>query len=229
MTKQQRKECNKIIHTASVVAGGVGTGVFGIPWGDKMLITPIQVMMAIKLAKVFDIDLTESTSTIALLTSGVVSTFGRTVAGMAIRRISISECVIKTSTAAAITEVLGWTIANEFDSGNIVEKILLVKDAVEGDNESQQDKHIENDMDVEQLEDSCPQKENGQQRKGILFYPVGSIITLGISSLIIPKLSRKVANSIYKINVKKQNEKDNNWGPEIIKKNKDWRESGNGN
>ena len=69
MTKQQRKECNKIIHTASVVAGGVGTGVFGIPWGDKMLITPIQVMMAIKLAKVFDIDLTESTSTIALLTS----------------------------------------------------------------------------------------------------------------------------------------------------------------
>ena len=157
-----------------------------------MLITPIQVMMAIKLAKVFDIDLTESTSTIALLTSGVVSTFGRTVAGMAIRRISISECVIKTSTAAAITEVLGWTIANEFDSGNIVEKILLVKDAVEGDNESQQDKHIENDMDVEQLEDSCPQKENGQQRKGILFYLVGSIITLGISSLIIPKLSRKL-------------------------------------
>lgn len=202
---------------------------FGIPWGDKMLITPIQVMMAIKLAKVFDIDLTESTSTIALLTSGVVSTFGRTVAGMAIRRISISECVIKTSTAAAITEALGWTIANEFDSGNIVEKILLVKDAVEGDNESQQDKHIENDMDVEQLEDSCPQKENGQQRKGILFYLVGSIITLGISSLIIPKLSRKVANSIYKINVKKQNEKDNDWGPEIIKKNKDWRESGNGN
>ena len=104
-----------------------------------------------------------------------------------------------------------------------------MKEAVEGDNESQQDKHIENDMDVEQLEDSCPQKENGQQRKGILFYLVGSIITLGISSLIIPKLSRKVANSIYKINVKKQNEKDNNWGPEIIKKNKDWRESGNGN
>lgn len=228
MTKQQREECNKIIHTASAAAGGVGTGVFEISWGDKVLITPIQVLMTIKLAKVFDFDLTESTAIITLLTSGVVSTFGRTVAGMAIRRIPISENVIKISTAAVITEVLGWTIANEFDSGNIVEKILLVKDAIDGDNESQQDKLIENDSEMEQLDDSYSQKESNQKGKGLLFYLVGSIATLGISSLVIPKLSKKIANSIYKADVKRRNIKDNYEGLNFIKKNKGWGERSNG-
>ena len=70
MTEKQKKNCNKIIHAASVAAGGAGAGFAQIPGGDRILITPIQLAMAMELAKVFDINLTESTAT-SLLTSGI--------------------------------------------------------------------------------------------------------------------------------------------------------------
>lgn len=130
MTAKQKKECNKIIHTASVAAGGAGAGLAQIPGGDRMLITPIQVMMTIKLAKVFGVNLTESAAT-ALLTSGAVSSLGRAVASAIIGRVPILGNIVNAATAATITEALGWAVAKEFDCGEIVNKLLLVKDAVE--------------------------------------------------------------------------------------------------
>jgi len=45
---------------------------------------------------------------------------------------------------------------------------------------------------------------------------------LGTASFVIPKVSRKIVNSTYKVGVKKQNEKeDDDWGIEMIKKAKD--------
>ena len=54
-----KKKCHAIIHTASVAAGGVGTGLAQIPLADNVVITPIQITMIISLAAVFDIRLTE--------------------------------------------------------------------------------------------------------------------------------------------------------------------------
>lgn len=57
MTEKQKKKCNKIIHAASMAAGVAGAGFAQIPGGDRILITPIQLAMAMELAKVFDINL----------------------------------------------------------------------------------------------------------------------------------------------------------------------------
>ena len=130
MTGIQKKECNKIIHIASVVAGGAGAGLAQIPGGDRMLITPIQVTMTVKLAKIFGVNLSESAAT-ALLTSGAVSSLGRAVAGAIVGRVPILGNIVNAATAAVITEALGWAVAREFDCGEIIDKLLLVKDAME--------------------------------------------------------------------------------------------------
>ena len=50
---EQKKKCQKIIHTASVAAGGAGTGLSQIPLADTAVITPIQITMIISLAEEF--------------------------------------------------------------------------------------------------------------------------------------------------------------------------------
>jgi len=129
MTEIQKKECNKIIHISSVVAGGAGAGLAQIPGGDRMLITPIQITMTVKLAKVFGVNLTESAAK-AFLTSGVVSSLGRTVAGAIAARIPIVGNIVNATTASVITEALGWAVAKEFDCGGIIDELLLVNEVM---------------------------------------------------------------------------------------------------
>lgn len=128
MTNIQKKECHKIIHLASAsasLAGGVSLSI-----SDRLLITPIQVGMAIKLAKIFGIKLGETAAS-TLLTSGVASSFGKAVSQAILGRIPVLGNVVNASTAAVITEAMGWAIVKEFDSGEIVGNLLLVKDAID--------------------------------------------------------------------------------------------------
>ncbi len=147
MTEKQRKECYIIIHMASVAAGGAGG--LQIPFGDRKLITPIQVMMTIKLAKVFDVALAESAAETFLI-SGVVSSLGRGASGIVMNRSSISSPIINMSMAAIITEALGWVMVKEFDCGEVVDQLLLIKSAVEGD-DNKQDMSIDDCSEMAQL------------------------------------------------------------------------------
>lgn len=53
-------------------------------------------------------------------------------------------------------------------------------------------------------------------------YVLGSVAMLGVACIVLPKVSRSIANSAYKASVKKKNENDDDdWEPEIVKKAND--------
>ena len=115
MTSDLKSKCNAIIHTASVAAAGAGAGLAQIPGGDNALITPIQLTMTISLGKVFDIELSDSAAR-AALGSVAASTIGRTISQVLIGWIPGLGNAINATTAAGITEAMGWALADEFSN-----------------------------------------------------------------------------------------------------------------
>ena len=113
MTSDQKSKCNAIIHTASVAAAGAGAGLAQIPGSDNAVITPIQLTMTISLGKVFDIDLSESAAK-AALGSVAASTIGRTISQVLIGWIPGIGNAINATTAAGLTEAMGWALADDF-------------------------------------------------------------------------------------------------------------------
>ena len=114
MTKDQELRCAAIIHTASVAAAGVGGGLAQVPGGDNALLTPIQLTMTISLGAVFGITLTQTTA-LAAIGSAAAHTIGRTVSQFLVGWIPGFGNVINATTAAGLTESMGWALANEFD------------------------------------------------------------------------------------------------------------------
>lgn len=116
MTEEQRTKCHAIIHSASVSAAAVGGGLAQIPGSDNAVLTPIQLTMTIALGKVFGKALSESTAK-AAIASVAASTIGRTVSQFLIGWIPGVGNAINASTAAGLTEAMGWALAKEFDEG----------------------------------------------------------------------------------------------------------------
>lgn len=114
MTKKQKSRCKKIIHAASVSAGGIGAGIAQIPGADNVAIKPIQIAMITALAGVFDKDLTEAGAT-AILGNLLASTIGRGISQVLVGWIPGIGNAINATTAAGLTETLGWTVAKQFD------------------------------------------------------------------------------------------------------------------
>ena len=60
------------------------------------------------------------------------------------------------------------------------------------------------------------------QTKKIICYVLGSLVLFGIACFIIPKVTKSITNKMYKDSVKKKNEEnDDDWGPELVKKTED--------
>lgn len=118
MTDDEKAKCHAIIHSASVAAGGVGAGLAQIPGSDNAVITPIQLTMTISLGKVFGVSLTEAAAK-AAMASVAASTIGRTISQVLIGWIPGIGNAVNATTAAGITEALGWALAKEFDEGLI--------------------------------------------------------------------------------------------------------------
>ena len=115
LTDSQKKKCNAIIHTASVAAGGVGTGLAQIPLSDNAIITPIQITMIVSLAAVFDIRLTEGAAK-GILAGFATSFVGRGISQVLFGWIPVLGNAINTATAAGITEAVGWMAVAHFFS-----------------------------------------------------------------------------------------------------------------
>lgn len=117
MTNKQRTKCHAIIHTASTAAAGVGAGLAQIPGSDNALLTPIQLTMTIGLGKVFEIDLSESAA-LAAIGSVAASTVGRTISQFLVGWIPGIGNAVNATTAAALTESMGWLLADQFSKQN---------------------------------------------------------------------------------------------------------------
>lgn len=114
MTADQRSKCHAIIHTASASAAAVGAGLAQLPGSDNAAITPIQLAMTVSLGAVFGIQLTQSAA--AALASVAAATVGRAVSQVLVGWIPFVGNAINASTAAALTESVGWLLAKEFAS-----------------------------------------------------------------------------------------------------------------
>jgi uncharacterized protein (DUF697 family) len=118
MTSKQKKECHGVIHTASMAAAGVGAGLAQIPGSDSVPLTAIQLTMTISLGKVFGKSLSESSAK-AAMGSVAATTIGRTVSQAFVGWWPGIGNVVNGATAAAVTEALGWALAEDFDKGLI--------------------------------------------------------------------------------------------------------------
>lgn len=107
------KKLNKIIHMSSMAAGSIGAGLAQVPGSDSALIVPLQINMIRQIAKEFNLSLSDSSAEIVLGT-GLSTLAGRTLSQFLLGWIPLAGNVINASTAALVTEVLGWLIANQF-------------------------------------------------------------------------------------------------------------------
>jgi uncharacterized protein (DUF697 family) len=113
MTDTENSRCHKIIHSASVAAGGVGAiGVF--PLSDAIPLAAIQLKMIHSLAKVFGLNLTDEAAR-ATLAVAAAAAGGRQLTKLFTCWMPVFGSLVSASTAAGITEAIGWTIASEFD------------------------------------------------------------------------------------------------------------------
>lgn len=115
MLEERRDKCHAIIHGAAVTTGGIGAGLAQIPLADSIPITAAQVAMIVAIAKVYDIDLAEGTAK-GLLGGFSASVVGRNVAGVLIGWIPGIGNALKASTAAALTEAIGWAAVHHFEN-----------------------------------------------------------------------------------------------------------------
>lgn len=117
MTIEEKKKCHAIIHTASAGAASIGAGFAQVPGSDNAAIVPLQVTMVISLGMVFGVKLSKSSAS-ATLASATAGTLGRTISQFVVGWIPGIGNAINATTAAGVTEAIGWTIAKEFANNN---------------------------------------------------------------------------------------------------------------
>lgn len=113
ITEDERGKCHAIIHTASVAAAGIGTGLANIPLSDTIPLQGIQITMIIALGKVFEMTLTEAMAKRAL-SSFLGATVGKGIANVLTGWIPGIGNIINASVAASMTETIGWIAAEQF-------------------------------------------------------------------------------------------------------------------
>ncbi|WRF20512.1 DUF697 domain-containing protein [Helicobacter pylori] len=103
------EECKTIIHVASGAAGAAGA--IPIPFSDALAIAPIQAGMIYKMNDAFGMDLEKSVAAsliTGLLSVTAVAQVGRTLVNGFLKFIPGAGSVVGSTTAAAITEGIGF-------------------------------------------------------------------------------------------------------------------------
>ena len=114
MTHDETVKCNAIIHSASGASAAVGAGLAQLPCSDNAIITPIQLTMAISLAKVFGLTINDGAAK-AAVASAAAAVVGRTASQVFCGWFPVIGNIINAATAAGVTEAIGWALANEFE------------------------------------------------------------------------------------------------------------------
>lgn len=140
MPKELEKKCHLAIHAATTAAATAGA--IPIPMSDAIPITAAQIGMIISLGKAFDISLSQAAAK-SLASVGITQQAGRAICSNILKAIpgvgTVAGGFIGATTAAALTEALGWMIADDFyrlsrgeEPENIVETAGELREAFEG-------------------------------------------------------------------------------------------------
>jgi uncharacterized protein (DUF697 family) len=119
MTDDQATKCHCVIHGATAAAAAVGAGFAQLPGSDNVPLVAIQISMAIALGRIFDIEVSQTAgrgmvmTALASMTGPVVA---RTISQWIVGWIPWGGNAVNATTAAAITETIGWVLAHEFDN-----------------------------------------------------------------------------------------------------------------
>ena len=102
-----------IIHAAATASAGVGAGLAQLPGSDAPLLTSIQAAMVLAIAEKYRAPLTETAAV------ELVMTFAATMAGRGLSQWLIGWVpgwgnAVNASTAAALTEAVGWAAVEYF-------------------------------------------------------------------------------------------------------------------
>lgn len=102
-----------IIHTASASAAMVGAGLAQIPGSDAPVLVGIQTTMILALARQYDVAMDDATA------ADLVLTFAATAGGRALSQFLVGWIpgwgnAINASTAATLTEAVGWAAESYF-------------------------------------------------------------------------------------------------------------------
>jgi len=113
LSKDFEIKCNRIIHGASVAAGGVGEATAQFQLADDAIITPIHIGMITALAKVFDRDITKD-MVFSVLKGAEMPFIGRAVSQFLLGWIPVLGKMNNGATASAFTETIGWMSVAQF-------------------------------------------------------------------------------------------------------------------
>lgn len=140
MPKDLKKKCKIAIHTATTAAAAAGA--IPIPMSDAVPITSAQILMVVSLGKIFGFTLSNG---VAKSIAGVALTrqAGRALFTNILKCIpgagTVMGGIIGATTASALTEALGWLVADDFyrmsqgeEPENIVEAVGDVGQAFGG-------------------------------------------------------------------------------------------------
>ena len=123
MTKAEALKCHGIIHLASLGSGGIGAGLAQIPLADSVPISGIQITMIVSLGKVFHIKISKTVAK-AAIAAFASSYVGRGISQAAVGWIPIAGNAINATTAAGLTEAMGWFMANQFSKSSSQEDFV---------------------------------------------------------------------------------------------------------
>lgn len=140
MPKDLEKKCHIAIHSATTAAAAAGA--IPIPMSDAIPITATQIGMIIALGKTFNITLSQAAAK-SIAGVGITQQAGRAIVANIFKAIpgigTVAGGVIGATTAAALTEALGWIVADDFyrmangeEPENIVETAGDLKGAFDG-------------------------------------------------------------------------------------------------
>ena len=110
----QSKKIHGIIHTAAATCASVGAGLAQVPGSDAAAIVPMQTAMISAIAAEHGVGLSKAVAADLLLTFAA-TTSGRLVSQVLVGWVPGIGNVINASTAAAITELIGWTAHRYFE------------------------------------------------------------------------------------------------------------------
>lgn len=127
MSKEQQAKCHGVIHSASALAGTAGA--IPIPIADAVPITAAQITMIISLGKIFDMTIEKGVAK-SIIAVGLAVGAGRHVATSVLKVFPGIGSVAGAATAVAITEALGWSVADDFYRISIGEKPRNITGAV---------------------------------------------------------------------------------------------------
>lgn len=104
-----------LIHSASVASAGVGAGLAQVPGSDAPVLAGIQSALILGIAQKYKVSLSETAA------ADLVFTFGASMAGRGISQVLIGWMpgignAINASTAAALTEAVGWAAVEYFST-----------------------------------------------------------------------------------------------------------------